>query len=98
MHVTYWLHAQVTYSSDYFKQLHALAVQLIKAGGAYVCHQTAEQIKEGRSKLRAYHGHKADDGAAPAASSAPRPLPDGALSPWRSRSVEASRASSGAYE
>ena len=29
--------ARVTYSSDYFEQLYALALQLIDAGGAYVC-------------------------------------------------------------
>lgn len=38
--------AQVTYSSDYFDQLYAFAVQLIKGGHAYVDHQTAEEIKE----------------------------------------------------
>jgi len=74
---------RVTYSSDYFKELHALAVQLIKVGGAYVCHQTADEIKEGRNKLKLYHSQKAEA----AASSAPRSLPEGALSPWRDRSV-----------
>jgi hypothetical protein len=37
---------QVTYSSDYFDQLHAFAVQLIKGGHAYVCHQTGDEIKQ----------------------------------------------------
>ena len=37
---------QVTYSSDYFDQLYAFALQLIKNGHAYVDHQTAEEIKE----------------------------------------------------
>jgi len=36
---------QVTYSSDYFDQLHALAVELIRGGNAYVDHQTADEIK-----------------------------------------------------
>ena len=36
---------QVTYSSDYFDQLHAFAVELIRGGNAYVCHQTADEIK-----------------------------------------------------
>ena len=40
--------AQVTYSSDYFEELHALAVQLIRSGNAYVCHQTADEIKDFR--------------------------------------------------
>jgi glutaminyl-tRNA synthetase len=31
---------KVTYSSDYFAQLHALAVELIKRDKAYVCHCT----------------------------------------------------------
>jgi len=35
----------VTYSSDYFDQLHALAVELIRGGNAYVDHQTADEIK-----------------------------------------------------
>lgn len=41
-----WKPWKVTYSSDYFDQLHAFAVQLIKGGHAYVDHQTAEEIKE----------------------------------------------------
>jgi glutaminyl-tRNA synthetase len=36
------------YASDYFDQLHAWAIQLIKAGKAYVCDLTAEQIREYR--------------------------------------------------
>eukprot|EP01135_Chromosphaera_perkinsii_P003637 Nk52_evm16s250 gene=Nk52_evmTU16s250 len=39
---------KVTYSSDYFDELYALAVELIKRGKAYVCHQTAEQMFEER--------------------------------------------------
>lgn len=39
---------KVTYSSDYFVQLHAYAIQLIKTGYAYVCHQTGEEIKASR--------------------------------------------------
>ena len=37
---------QVTYSSDYFQQLYDFAVQLIRSGHAFVCHQTGEEIKE----------------------------------------------------
>uniref|UniRef100_A0A182QE44 Probable glutamine--tRNA ligase n=1 Tax=Anopheles farauti TaxID=69004 RepID=A0A182QE44_9DIPT len=36
---------KITYSSDYFQQLYEFAVQLIKRNMAYVCHQTAEQMK-----------------------------------------------------
>ena len=43
----------MTYSSDYFDQLHALAVELIRGGNAYVDHQTGDEIK-----VRAYPGRK----------------------------------------
>ena len=36
------------YASDYFEQLYEWAVQLIKAGKAYVCDLTAEEIREYR--------------------------------------------------
>ena len=39
------------YASDYFEQLYEWAVQLIKAGKAYVCDLTAEQIREYRGTL-----------------------------------------------
>lgn len=42
---------QVTYSSDYFEDLYRLAVQLVQSDHAYVCHQTAEEIKLSRSDL-----------------------------------------------
>lgn len=45
-----WAPWKITYSSDYFQQLYDFAVQLIKSGNAYVCHQTAEEIKESREK------------------------------------------------
>jgi glutaminyl-tRNA synthetase len=41
------------YASDYFDQLYAWAVQLIKAGKAYVDEQTAEEVRAGRGKLSA---------------------------------------------
>ncbi|KAB0792246.1 hypothetical protein PPYR_14205 [Photinus pyralis] len=37
--------ADVTHSSDYFDRLYEWAVQLIKNGMAYVCHQTADEMK-----------------------------------------------------
>eukprot|EP01101_Sappina_pedata_P001268 TRINITY_DN11369_c0_g1_i1.p1 TRINITY_DN11369_c0_g1~~TRINITY_DN11369_c0_g1_i1.p1 ORF type:complete len:773 (+),score=368.15 TRINITY_DN11369_c0_g1_i1:30-2321(+) len=44
---------KITYSSDYFSQLHAFAVELIKKNKAYICHETAEEMSEGRQmKLR----------------------------------------------
>ena len=36
--------ANIFYASDYFDQLYAFAVQLIKQGDAYVCDLTAEEI------------------------------------------------------
>ncbi|HEY3739947.1 MAG TPA: glutamate--tRNA ligase family protein, partial [Bryobacteraceae bacterium] len=36
------------YASDYFDQLHAWAVQLIKQGQAYVCDLTPDQVREYR--------------------------------------------------
>ena len=39
------------YASDYFEQMYAYAVQLIKVGKAYVCDLTAEQVREYRGTL-----------------------------------------------
>ncbi|CDH09291.1 probable Glutamine--tRNA ligase [Zygosaccharomyces bailii ISA1307] len=39
---------KITYSSDYFDKLYALAERLINNGAGYVCHCTAEEIKAGR--------------------------------------------------
>lgn len=41
------------YASDYFDQLHAWAIQLIKAGKAYVCDLNADQMREHRGTLTA---------------------------------------------
>mmetsp|Transcript_38374 Transcript_38374/g.66622 ORF Transcript_38374/g.66622 Transcript_38374/m.66622 type:complete len:658 (+) Transcript_38374:60-2033(+) len=40
-----WRPARVTHTSDYFDQLFEFALQLIREGKAYVCHQTGEEIK-----------------------------------------------------
>ena len=39
------------YASDYFEQMYQYAVQLVKAGKAYVCDLTAEQIRQYRGTL-----------------------------------------------
>lgn len=39
-----------TYSSDYFPQLYDLAVDMIKRGYGYICHQTAEEMQEYKDK------------------------------------------------
>jgi glutaminyl-tRNA synthetase len=43
--------AGMYYASDYFEQLYEWAVQLIKAGKAYVCDLTADQVREMRGTL-----------------------------------------------
>ncbi len=43
----------IYYASNYFGQLYDWAVQLIKAGKAYVCDLNAEQIREHRGTLNA---------------------------------------------
>lgn len=46
-----WKPWKITYASDYFQQLYDFAVELIKRGHAYVCHQTKEEIEASRDKL-----------------------------------------------
>jgi glutaminyl-tRNA synthetase len=50
-----WLGAdfgdRLYYASDYFQKMYDWAVQLVKMGQAYVCDQTAEQIRESRGTL-----------------------------------------------
>jgi glutaminyl-tRNA synthetase len=41
-------HVEPFYASDYFEQIHAYAVQLIRLGKAFVCDLTAEEIDERR--------------------------------------------------
>ena len=73
-----WTPVKTTYSSDYFDQLHAFAVQLIRAGKAYVCHQTREAMEASREVTRAMHNPAVDPSAY--AGKVPE-------SPWRDRSV-----------
>jgi len=51
----HWLGAdwedRLFYASDYFDQLYAWAVQLIKAGKAYVCDLSAEEVRQYRGTL-----------------------------------------------
>ncbi len=77
---------KVTYSSDYFGRLYELALQLIRSGNAYVCHQTADEMKASRGLLRAYYGAPKPNGADRG------PLPKGAASPWRERPAAESEA------
>lgn len=41
---------KITHTSDYFDTLYQFAIRLIKDGLAYVCHQTKQEISEGREK------------------------------------------------
>ncbi|KAF9593838.1 hypothetical protein IFM89_025623 [Coptis chinensis] len=45
-----WEPFKITYTSDYFQELHDLAVELIRRGHAYVDHQNPEEVKEYREK------------------------------------------------
>ncbi|MFH1417215.1 MAG: glutamine--tRNA ligase/YqeY domain fusion protein [Planctomycetota bacterium] len=49
----YDLEGRVRYASDYFEQMYEWAVELIKAGKAYVCDLTPEQTREYRGTLTA---------------------------------------------
>ena len=42
---------RIFYASDYFDQLHAWAIQLIKSGKAYVCDLSAEEVRKYRGTL-----------------------------------------------
>ena len=68
-----WKPFAVTFTSDYFQQLHTFALQLIRNGKAYVCHQTKADILACRDIARAR-------AANPDAPGDPN-------SPWRERSV-----------
>ena len=48
-----WKPWKITYSSDYFTELYDFAVELIKRGHAYVCHQTKDEIEASREKREA---------------------------------------------
>ena len=43
---------RVTHSSDYFEQLYELAVELIKRGKAFVCHQTKADMEKSKEHAR----------------------------------------------
>lgn len=45
-----WKPWKITYASDHFDTLHSLAVELIRRGGAFVCHQTKAEIEASRER------------------------------------------------
>eukprot|EP01029_Cantina_marsupialis_P004467 TRINITY_DN14495_c0_g1_i1.p1 TRINITY_DN14495_c0_g1~~TRINITY_DN14495_c0_g1_i1.p1 ORF type:complete len:772 (+),score=246.15 TRINITY_DN14495_c0_g1_i1:1276-3591(+) len=69
-----WKPWKVTYSSEYFDELYAFAIKLIKKGLAYVCHQTKDEIEKCRDVARA----KINNPEAPGNPN----------SPYRNRSIE----------
>ncbi|TMW63959.1 hypothetical protein Poli38472_014664 [Pythium oligandrum] len=71
---------KVTYSSEYFPELYALALKLIKKGKAYVCHQSKAEIEVSRTALQQFHATPGDKTEAN--------VPEAAKSPYRSRSVD----------
>jgi glutaminyl-tRNA synthetase len=75
---------KITYSSDYFDTLLELAVELIKRGKAYVCHQTKDETAASRQILQGFQLHCARNNL----KKYDTPLPEGAASPYRERSVE----------
>jgi glutaminyl-tRNA synthetase len=76
--------AKVTYSSDYFDALHEFAIELIKRGKAYVCHQTKEETAASRQLLQGFQLKCAREGLVKKDTA----LPEGAASPFRDRSAE----------
>ena len=47
-----WRPTRVTYTSDYFDQLYDMAVELIKRGKAYVCHQSKAEMEKSKEHAR----------------------------------------------
>lgn len=69
-----WRPSKVTFTSDYFDQLHELAIKLIKKGLAYVCHQSKAEIEKSRDIARANISNPENKG--------------NPNSPWRDRPIE----------
>ena len=75
-----WKPNPTTHTSDYFHELHDLAIELIKRGKAYVCHQTKAEIEISRDIAKGLINNPADE--------ALLKKKDKIYSPWRDRSVE----------
>ncbi|RWS09661.1 putative glutamine--tRNA ligase-like protein [Dinothrombium tinctorium] len=52
---------KITHSSDYFDQLYEYAIELIKRGKAYVCHQKQEEIKGFNAPPSPYRDRSIDE-------------------------------------
>ena len=47
-----WKPWKITYTSDYFDQLYEFALELIKKGHAFVCHQVRGKGEQGQQLRR----------------------------------------------
>ena len=50
-----WTPCRTTYSSEYFDELYALAIKLIRRGYAYVCHETKTDMAAAREIAKKLH-------------------------------------------
>ncbi|OAG31706.1 glutaminyl-tRNA synthetase [Nematocida displodere] len=75
---------EVTYASDYFQKLYESAVELIKRGKAYVCHETRQDVSDKRKE--AMDDKKAQSQAQ--AQTQTQNTEAAVASPWRNRTVE----------
>jgi len=91
-----WKPVRVTHTSAYFGVFYEMALELIAAGKAYVCHQSSAEIEACRKVAKARAALKkleADGAAAPAAVTAEARLdaPTAHESPYRARSPAENR-------
>lgn len=75
-----WKPNPTTHTSDYFHELYDLAIQLIKRGKAYVCHQSKAEIEVSRDIAKGLANNPDDE--------ALKKLKHKMFSPFRDRSVE----------
>ena len=70
-----WKPVRTTFSSDYFTELYELAKELIRRGKAFVCHQSADEMRRCREISQAIIKGQHEGSEVPE-------------SPYRNRSVE----------
>lgn len=75
-----WKPNPTTHTSDYFHELYDLAIELIKRGKAYVCHQTKADIEISREIAKGIVNNPEDESFLA--------KKDKIFSPWRDRTVE----------
>lgn len=75
-----WKPNPTTHTSDYFHELHGLAIELIKKGKAYVCHQSKSEIEVSREIAKGLVNNPTDE--------ALLKKKQKIYSPWRDRPVE----------